>query len=102
LTELLNICRFKQASLVVNHIPPENLTTFLTLYIAFTFFLLVQNHRSILSARIFWKRKPKPLMTMRYFPFSLGELRTLIFVSNATKDSTAGRLYQKTRNVMNH
>jgi hypothetical protein len=34
-------------------------------------FLLVQRHRSMLSARIFWKRKLKPLMTMRYFPFSL-------------------------------
>jgi hypothetical protein len=33
---------------------------------------------------------------------SLGKLRTLIFVSNATKDGTAGQLYQRTRNVMNH
>jgi len=32
----------------------------------------------------------------------LGELRTLIFVSNAKKDGTASRLYQRTRNVMNH
>jgi len=32
----------------------------------------------------------------------LGELRTLIFVSNAKKDGTASRLYQRSRNVMNH
>jgi hypothetical protein len=31
----------------------------------------------------------------------LGELRTLIFVSDAKKDGKAGRLYQRTRNV-NH
>jgi len=38
LTELLNIWRFKQASLVVHHIRPENLSTLITLYVAFIFF----------------------------------------------------------------
>jgi hypothetical protein len=32
----------------------------------------------------------------------LGELRTLIFMSNVKKDGTADRLYQRTRNVTNH
>jgi hypothetical protein len=53
LTELLNICRFKQDS--QRHgcasCTPENLSTFIALYVAFTF--LVSTPPSILSARIF-------------------------------------------------
>ena len=55
--------------MVVHHIPAENPSTFIALYVAFTLSLV--HHRSMLSARFFWKRNLKPLMTRRSFPFSL-------------------------------
>jgi hypothetical protein len=38
----------------------------------------------------------------RLCALSLDEMRTLVYVSKATKDGTAGRFYQRTRNVINH
>ena len=74
LTELLNMCRFKPVSLSLAMLrtkspPPENLSTFISLYTAYTF-LLRQNHLFIFSTGIFWKRILKPVMT-KSFPFSL-------------------------------
>jgi hypothetical protein len=43
LTQLLNICRFQQASLSASWLliafPRDNLSTFIALYVAFTFFV---------------------------------------------------------------
>ena len=45
--------------MIVHYIPPENLWTFIALYVEFTVFLV--RHRSILSARIFLVTKLEAL-----------------------------------------